>query len=110
MTMTSDEGLIKELRERVKYPHGSWNLMEDEDRFRISMPGFYFFGNCPPPQAEFLRVTERTWGYWVLNEKDQIIIYNPTRCVHLQEDGLCAIYDSGRPEVCGGYFCKRYPI
>jgi len=105
--LRSDEGLVKELRARRKYPHGSWNL--EKEKFRVSMPGFYFFGNCPPPQTEFLRVTGRTWGYWVLNEKDQIIIYNPTPCIHLKTDGLCAIYHSGRPVVCGSYFCKRYP-
>jgi Fe-S-cluster containining protein len=72
------------------------------------MPAYSCSGVCPPKQVDFLRKTGRTWGYWVMNDREQIIIYSPTPCIHL-EKGLCGIYDN-RPEVCEPYFCKRYPI
>jgi Fe-S-cluster containining protein len=106
--LETDEKLITALRARAKHPHGSWNLTE-EDKLYVGMPGFSFIGICPPKQAEFLRVSGRTWGYWVLNEREKVVVYNPTPCIHIQDDGLCAIYED-RPEVCESYFCRRYPI
>ena len=104
-----DEELNEKLRSLVKYPHGSWDLM-DENKLRLAMPGISFIGLIPPNHTEFLKITGRTWGYWVLNEKGKIILYCPTTCIHLKDDGLCAIYEKGRPQVCNPYFCKRYPI
>lgn len=106
--LETDEKLINALRERVTYPHGSWNLTE-KDKLFIGMPGFNFIGICPPKQIDFLRRTDRTWGYWVLNPRGKVVLYNPTPCTHLQEDGLCDTYDD-RPRVCSVYFCRRYPI
>ena len=108
IVLNTDEKLVEELRSRAKYPHGSWNLSV-KDKLRITMPGFLFIGICPPKQNEFLRGTGRTWGYWVLNERGKVVLYNPTPCIHLQDDGLCGTYDD-RPRACGTYFCRRYPL
>lgn len=109
IVMDNDENLANELRARVNYPHGSWTLIE-ELRIRIEMPpGFSVIGRIPDTTSEFLMRTGRRWGYWVLNERGKVILYNPTPCIHLRDDGLCNIYDD-RPAVCETYFCKRYPI
>ena len=39
LVLNTDEKLTKELHSRAKYPHGSWNLNE-QDKLRISLPGF----------------------------------------------------------------------
>jgi len=117
IVLTSGPETIKGFREQTKFPHGNW-LLTPKGKLRLVMPEVYTFlprreysstGVCPPKQVDFLRGTGRTWGYWVMNDRDQIIIYSPTPCIHLQEDNSCGIYES-RPEACEPYFCKRYPI
>jgi len=98
--------MVAELRSRAEYPHGSWDLTED-DELRMKMPGASFTGMRQPEQAEFLRLTGRAWGYWVL-KGGQVVLYNPTSCIHLSEDNLCEIYDD-RPETCQAYSCRRFP-
>lgn len=107
--LNTDDKLAEELITRVKYPHGFWVLMP-ENRLKVQMPGFFFFGNIPSDQREFITVTGRTWGYWVLNKKrGKPVIYTPTPCIHLTDENKCEIYEE-RPRVCKVYFCGRYPI
>lgn len=107
--LNTDLDLIGKLRELTKYPHGSWTLIEPK-RIRVEMPpGFVFMGNIPQDQSEFIMRTGRRWGYWVLNERGKVVLYNPTPCIHLLEDNSCGIYDD-RPRVCKAYFCGRHPI
>ncbi len=106
--MNTDLDLIEKLRERDKYPHGPWTLIE-EKRIRVEMPGFSFIGNIPQDQTDFITQTGRRWGYWVLNNQDRLILYNPTPCIHQTEDSKCGIYDE-RCRVCRVYFCGRHPI
>lgn len=108
IVMNMDEELTSALRERAKYPHGSW-VMEEDSKITIWMPGYRFGGNIPADQTEYIMKTGRHWGYWVLNVHEKVVLYNPTPCIHLTEDKLCGIYED-RPHVCKIYFCRRYPI
>lgn len=108
LILNVDEELNALLRGMVKYPHGSW-VMEDPGHIAVSMPGFTFTGNIPPSQTDYIMRTGRNWGYWVLNTHDQIVLYNPTPCIHLTDDKLCGIYEN-RPLVCREYYCRRHPI
>ena len=92
----------------TKHPHGSWTLIEPK-RIRVEMPGVSFMGNIPPNQSDFIMRTGRRWGYWTLNARDKVVLYNPTPCIHHTEEGRCGIYDE-RPRVCKVYFCRRHPI
>ncbi len=103
-----DEEMIHTLRERAKYPHGSWILNENR-QIMMQMPDYMFGGNIPPDQAEYIMKTGRHWGYWVLNAHGNVVLYNPTSCIHLTEDKLCGIYED-RPHVCKNTFCRRHPI
>lgn len=110
--MVTDEELNNSLRERAKYPHGSW-VMKEERVISLQMPGYSFTGNIPHDQNEYIMKTGRHWGYWVLNARGRIALYNPTPCIHLGEDNLCAIYDEAemtRPRACKVYFCRRHPV
>ncbi len=110
--LNTDLELTEKLRERAKYPHGPWTLISDvgeEGRIRVEMPGFMFIGNIPPDQTEFIIRTGRRWGYWTLNARDKVVLYNPTPCIHHGEDSKCRIYED-RPRVCRVYFCGRHPI
>ena len=113
LILITGEKLVEKLRGRAKYPHGFWHLRE-EGRIEVRMPNFYFIGLCPPAQAEFLTVTSRTWGYWVLNARGKVVLYNPVPCIHLAEENQCAIYEEEqggpRPRVCQMYYCRRWPI
>ncbi len=104
-----DKDLAKELQKRVKHPHGSWYLMEEKGQIRVQMPNFSFIGNIPPEHMEFIVRTGRRWGYWVLNVREKVVLYNPTPCIHLTEDKRCAIYEE-RPHVCQIGSCRRWPI
>uniref|UniRef100_A0A6M3M4H2 Putative zinc-or iron-chelating protein n=1 Tax=viral metagenome TaxID=1070528 RepID=A0A6M3M4H2_9ZZZZ len=106
--MKTDEDLNDALRQRVKYPHGSW-VMKEKGKILVQMPGYSFTGNIPEAQTEYIMETGRPWGYWVLSKQGQIALYNPTPCVHLSEEGLCGIYEI-RPRACKMYSCRRHPI
>ncbi|MCK4266699.1 MAG: YkgJ family cysteine cluster protein [Thermoplasmata archaeon] len=105
--LSPGEELAAMLRERAKYPHGSWIV--EEERIRLQMPGFFFKGTVPKNQLEFITRTGRSWGYWVLNARDKVALYNPTACIHLMEEDRCAIYEE-RPRACVAYFCGRHPV
>ena len=105
--LETDEDLINKLEEMAKYPHGGWAMIK-ENRIRVEMPGFSFIGNIPPDQSEFIMRTGRRWGYWTVNARGKVVLYNPTPCIHL-EDNKCGIYED-RPRVCRVYFCGRHPI
>lgn len=106
--------LIK--RESKSSTHGNWILLKN--RLRCALPirvdeneykEFIFSGLLPPDHLEFLEVTGRFHGYWVLNENDRIVVYSPVKCIHLTDEGLCGIY-MDRPRVCQVYICRRYPV
>jgi len=103
-----DEEKIRILRERAKYPHGSWILNEDR-QLTVKMPGLSFTGSMPPVHIEYINRTGRHWGYWVLNARGNVVLYNPTPCIHLTEDKTCGIYEN-RPRACVAYSCRRHPI
>ncbi len=106
--LNANKEFVKVTRARVKDPHGFWRLVEKR-RIKIQMPDFLFVAIGPPNLIEFLTITGRTWGYWVLNQNEEIVLYNPIPCIHLTEDRRCAIYEE-RPKVCKPYFCRRHPI
>jgi len=108
IVMHMDGEVICALRERAKYPHGSWILNEDR-KLTVQMPGYMFMGSIPPVQTEYINRTGRHWGYWILNARGEVVLYNPTPCIHLTEDKLCGIYED-RPRFCREYFCRRHPI
>lgn len=99
-------------------PHGWWVLTGDNLRLWLprravetetkEVPVLSFDGRLPDKHLDFLRTTGRRHGYWVMNKADDYVIYSPTPCQHLQENGLCAIYED-RPQVCRDYSCKRFP-
>lgn len=109
IVMNMDEELVKQLHARAKYPHGFWEKSEQENRIRVGMPGFSFTGVIPADQAEYLSITGKNWGYWVLNSKGKVVLYNPMPCIHLTEDKRCDIYEE-RPQICRVYSCRRWPI
>jgi len=109
--LITDEELNTSLRRHAKYPHGAWALKE-ERQILLQMPDYSFTGNIPSDQSEYILKTGRHWGYWVLNARGRVVLYNPTPCIHLGEDNLCGIYDDvemTRPRVCKVYFCRRHP-
>lgn len=125
--LNTDEALIGKLKGLVKYPHGSWGMIK-EGRVQVQMgymkaidveegdegpdlvpASFSFIGNIPPNQSEFIMVTGRRWGYWTVNDRGKVVLYNPTPCIHHDDETQCGIYLE-RPRVCRTYFCGRHPI
>ena len=102
------EEVVRALRELAKYPHGSW-IMKEDRQIMVQMPGYVFMGSIPPVQTEYINRTGRYWGYWVLNARGEVVLYNPTPCIHLTEDKICGIYEE-RPRFCKEYSCRRHPI
>lgn len=98
-----------------KRPHGYWVLLDNLHCYMPVRPGekdatlFHFEGKIPDSQISFSRRTGRTWGYWVLDDDDKVVMYCPIECRHLTENNLCAIYND-RPQVCRDYLCGRYPV
>jgi len=74
----------------------------------ISAIPIHFSADLPEDHLEYLRVTGRMHGYWVLDD-DMLVIYSPTVCRHLVDGVVCAIYER-RPKVCQDYCCWRYPV
>ena len=113
-----NQNLIDKLyMEGTKMPHGYWVLIEGKMNFY--MPTWkgkknksklvHFDGALPPKHTEFLKVTGRMHGYWVLNKNDKVVVYSPTPCEHLTKKNMCRIY-AKRPEICKDYLCGRYPV
>jgi len=114
-----EKSLLDQLHMLGKNPHGYWALMDD-GKLTCYMPLWNnhksnmlsFEGPLPERHIDFLMQTKRRHGYWILaTEIDEIIVYNPTPCMHLIDGTLasCAIYDD-RPEICRTYICRRYPL
>lgn len=72
----------------------------------INAIAMHFEGPLPAEHIEFLTVTGRLHGYWVLNLESKVVVYCIGKCRHLK-DSLCEIYDS-RPKICREYWCRRY--
>ena len=98
-----------------KRPHGYWVLMDKLHCYMPIKPGtekqtqFHFEANLPELHVEFCRRTGRTWGYWVLDAEDKVVIYCPIECQHLAENNECTIYPD-RMQICREYMCGRYPV
>ncbi len=124
-----DRGLLDKLHMISKNPHGHW-VLTPEGKFSGYMPAFRrgemevirFEGPIPEKHVQFQMRTGRRHGYWVLTKgTDEIVVYYPVACVHLNEHGPpsgkvdpqelaeCLIYED-RPEFCRGYICRRYPV
>ena len=104
-------------------PHGAWIMVkeagDEEDKIRLNMPVWSkpkdgqipmlkFKGNLSLDVIEFLKVTKRRHGYWVLNDVDGIVCYIPSYCANLVGRNRFKIYEK-RPKVCRMYTCGRYP-
>lgn len=108
-----------------KYYHGYWIVTfarETPDmgtKLNLFMPipqaaeegqrMFFFSGDLPRPYLDFLNTTGRRHGYWVMQSDGKIVVYSPSPCEHLEDDGLCGIYEE-RPQICRNYTCGRYPV
>jgi len=123
-----DPNIREKLLEYSVHPHGLWMLrpygssidiyqldpgsMKNENRpwfgDLISAIPIHFSAELPEDHLEYLRVTGRMHGYWVL-EGNVLVIYSPTVCRHLVDGVVCAIYEK-RPKVCQDYCCWRYPV
>jgi len=68
---------------------------------------FRFTGDLPRPHLDFLDKTGRRHGSWEMRQDGKIAVYSPAPCEHLNDEGLCDIYES-RPIICRDYFCGRY--
>uniref|UniRef100_A0A6M3M1V3 Putative zinc-or iron-chelating protein n=1 Tax=viral metagenome TaxID=1070528 RepID=A0A6M3M1V3_9ZZZZ len=122
-----EPNIREKLLEYSTHPHGLWMLrpygmsidiyqldpgsMKKENRpwfgDLISAIPIHFSAELPEDHLEYLRVTGRMHGYWVLD--DLLVIYSPTVCRHLVDGVVCAIYEK-RPKVCQDYCCWRYPV
>ena len=120
-------------------PNGFWILESSASKLHFFMPvpkqltpdpkrpwfgtmvnavPIHFEGPLPKEHIEFLTVTGRMHGYWVLNDEGKVAVYCPTECQHLtgvlapgaqRVQGHCAIYPK-RPQICRDYWCRRYPV
>lgn len=112
-----DKALKDHLLSMMPEPHGFWLLLDDHLRIELpvwnqakngEIPKFFVKGTIPENHLTFHKVTGRRHGYWVLYEST-IIVYSPVSCIHLNEEGLCDIYEE-RPRVCRQYLCGKYPV
>jgi len=98
------------------HPHGHWILVKEKLNLFMPVPhkmkndridSVHFDGTLPGEQVDFLTVSGRMHGYWVLNKQGKIVIYTPAPCQHLTATNRCRVYRT-RPKVCKDYYCNRH--
>lgn len=109
------QDLADQLYMRFEAPHGYWVLTDKLQCYMPVRPGepdaqiFHFEGNLPEGHVDYCVTAGRRWGYWVLEEKDKVVVYSPVKCIHLVDENVCDIYED-RPDICRAYQCGRYPV